>query len=150
MIPNHALRESIINGIILDFNIMDTDEVRQNIQDSINKSIEKHWDSLSLAERCGPGLWDTLHWVAKVADEENKPDVYNTLLWVFLQAHPCKEECRPNLSNNLDNVSYSDTCFKHSFKLHNLVNSKLGKSTETSEAADKQYNIHCDSCYFKI
>lgn len=120
------------------------------VEDSILESIEEVWDESGLAERCGPHLWEYLHWIGKVADNEDNPDLYYNALEVLKEGHPCKDLCRPHLKDNLEKINPDDysSCFEHSYDLHNLVNEQLGKESPTFEEVDLKYDLNCDSCSF--
>lgn len=120
------------------------------IVDGLTEGLEVTDEERLLKEKAGHPMWDTLHYTAKVADKEGKPDIYLKLLDVYKNGHPCVDECRPHLVRNLqmlDPRSY-ESMFDHSIDLHNLVNNQLGKAVYSYEDADKKYDLDCDSCIF--
>lgn len=125
-------------------------QLMKTIYDSIDEAMGETWEDMSLAERCGPGIWDTLAWIAKVADTEEKPELYVRALEIIQEGHPCKEVCRPHIQSNLqtlDPVSYS-SCFEHLHAFHNLVNRQLSKEQFPLYEAISKYDLDCDSCIF--
>lgn len=118
---------------------------------AVNKAIKDTDSSNKLAEKAGPSLWATMHWLAKVADNENNQDIYLDYLDILCEGHPCKDVCREHLQENLQIVNpykYS-SMFRHSVDLHNRVNRQLNKPTMTLAEAESIYNLDCDSCNFK-
>jgi hypothetical protein len=95
-------------------------------------------------------MWDVLHRVAKVADEEDDSALYLQLLDVYLRGHPCANECRKHLARNLRIVDPNRyiSMFSHSVDLHNVVNRQLGKPEFSLQDAYDYYGFECDSCIF--
>jgi hypothetical protein len=120
------------------------------ILDSITDVLTQEWEDMALAERAGPSMWETLHWIAKAADAEQKPQVYISQLNIYASAHPCKDVCRPHIRMNLKRLDPSKykSMFKHSVDLHNIVNRQLGKEIYPLRQAEKDYDLECDSCIF--
>lgn len=156
MYLNERLKDNIVESILLslsevrDLNNAPRDEVANIIRDAIDIAVEDTWEDMTLAERCGPGLWDFLHWMAAVADDENKPSLYYKALSVVQEGHPCREICRPHMKSNLQQVDPANfnSAVEHSVTLHNLVNAQLGKTEFSVEDAKKRLDLGCDSCTF--
>lgn len=123
---------------------------RSDISSAIDTATKETWDSMNLAERCGPPLWDFLLWMAAVADNENKPDLYLRALELVEEGHPCKDVCRPHIRDNLEIVRVEDydSSVDHCIDFHNLVNEQLGKPQYPEERAKEKVNLGCDSCTF--
>ena len=126
------------------------DIIYDTISDTVANTMQDEWDKMQLQERCGPSMWCTLHWIAKVADNEDKPYLYINLLKVYEEGHPCKDICRPHLVKNLAllDVNKYSSMERHSIDLHNLVNRQLGKEYYPVDKAMQDYNLDCDSCTF--
>lgn len=104
----------------------------------------------TLAQKSGPPIWESLHWFAKVADNENKPYLYHRLLDIVEEGLPCKDTCRPHIPQNLSIIDPNDysSAFQHSVDFHNLINRQLGKPLLSRKDADIKYNLDCNSCIF--
>lgn len=116
----------------------------------LNQDIKNFEDSLNVPEQSGPSIWDFLHWMGKVADDENNPSVYIDALAVVSKGHPCANMCRKHLVQNLRDLPLDNytSMFKHSYDLHNLVNRQLGKRNFSFQQAKKIYDVDCESCVF--
>lgn len=154
---NQKLRDNIDTAIadtiqsIQGLSITTKNSITDKILLSIDKAIEETDISNKLAEKVGPSLWGTMHWLGKVADSENKKDIYLDYLDILCEGHPCKDVCREHLQSNLQVINpykYS-SMFKHSIDLHNRVNRQLGKPVMTIAEAEAMYNLDCDTCNFK-
>lgn len=152
MFINKKLKDNIITSILnrISYASSESDSIESLLEQSIDEAMEETWDDMSLAERCGPGIWDFLSWIARVADNEGKPDLYIKALEVVQEGHPCKEICRPHVEKNLimiDSMTY-DSCFEHLHAFHNIVNQQLGKEQFPMYKAISKYDLDCDSCIF--
>lgn len=118
-----------------------------NVMDALNKSDEETWNSLNIAERCGPILWGFLHYMGAVADKENNQDLYYKALNILAEGHPC-EECRSHIIDNLRKINPNKytSCLDHSIDFHNLVNKMLKKINFDKEKAKQIYTLECSSC----
>lgn len=140
MFINDKLKENIANSL----------SCEEDVSDIIDYAMETTWKDMTLAERCGPPIWDTLLWIAAVADDEENPQLYRRMLSVIEDGHPCKDKCRPHLRSNLQIVNLDDysSCLNHCIDLHNLVNRQLGKAQYSPLKAKEKVDLGCDSCTF--
>lgn len=132
----------------LNLTMNETKIITNVIAKAIIASTKLTISEMDVAERAGPCLWGTIHWLALVADKEKKKQLYINLLGVLLEGHPCKELCRPHMKRNLQliNINNYASCFEHSVDIHNLVNKQLQKPTITQEEARIFYNLDCAAC----
>lgn len=130
--------------------LQEKDIIYNHIMDGLDMDIANYENSLSLAEKCGPPLWLSLHWFAKIADAEKDPSIYTTALNLLARAHPCANVCRKHLVANLKllPVSSYTSAMDHSIDLHNLVNTQLGKPQFPRRQAYAIYDPDCDTCVF--
>lgn len=126
------------------------DKIMDSVADAIDTAIAQNEEDMKIAEKAGPPMWHTLHWIAQVADNESRPELYRALLNIYLQAHPCKDVCRAHLRKNLTlcNINSYASCFEHSVALHNRVNAQLGKPQFSKIQAMEEYSLDCDTCIF--
>ena len=153
MFMNNKLKDNIVLSIerkLPYIHGVSREALMSAIQDGINEAVGETWSNMSLAERCGPSIWDFLSWIAKVADNEGKPDLYYNALELVQEGHPCKEVCRPHIAENLRIVNPMNypTCFEHVHAFHNLVNKQIGKPQYPLYKATSRYDLDCDSCIF--
>jgi hypothetical protein len=132
---------------------LDTNDKRviyTEVMGGLDQDIKIFEDDLTIPEQSGPSLWDFLHWMGKVADEEKNPSVYRDAISVLERGHPCASMCRKHLVDNMKLLPISGytSMFLHSFDLHNLVNKQLGKRNFSLQQAKKMYDIDCVSCVF--
>lgn len=125
--------------------------IYNHIMDGLDMDISNYENNLSLAEKAGPGLWQHLHWMGRMADIEKDPSIYTTALSLLLRAHPCASVCRKHLDTNLKLLPTSSyaSMMDHSIDLHNLVNSQLGKPQFSRREAYNIYDPDCDTCVFE-
>jgi hypothetical protein len=130
--------------------IQEKDVIYNHVMEGLDIDISKFEKTLSIPEQSGPPLWDFLHWMGKVADAENNPSVYMDALSVISRGHPCAKVCRKHLVDNLRILPTSNytSMFRHSYDLHNLVNTQLGKRTYPYKDAMITYDVDCDTCTF--
>lgn len=145
MFLNQKLRDNIVNSLV-DQGHLSHDEIESVIDNAITES----WEEMTLAERCGPGLWEFIHWMAAVSDNEDKPHLYEQALALVQEGHPCKDICRPHMRENLRQVDLRDyeSAISHSHALHNLVNQQLSKDQYPLIDLEKKLDLGCDSCTF--
>lgn len=124
--------------------------VLREIGNGIDSAIDEVYAQRTLKERAGHPMWDTLHYIAKVADDEGNPNLYLSLLEIYLKGHPCSEECRPHLNANIRTINPHNylSMFEHSVDLHNLVNRQLNKKHFSMLQANNKYDLDCDTCIF--
>lgn len=124
--------------------------IYSEIMNGLDMDIKEFEDRLSIPDQSGPSIWDFLHWMGKVADDEKNPDVYLDALSVVERGHPCANVCRKHLIENLKVLPTTNfsSMFRHSYELHNLVNKQLGKRIFPLKQAMSNYNIDCDTCVF--
>lgn len=129
---------------------VDADTLYDILYQSAIEAIDTVENSMTLAEKVGPCIWKDMHYRAKVADREGRPDLYVSYINNLAESHPCLE-CRYHMQQNISKYPPSkySSCFLHSVILHNVVNVMLGKPTMSYEDADQLYNIDCDSCFFR-
>lgn len=153
---NQKLKDNIVSSVlsgilgIQGINPESKRHILQAISTGIDNAVEETWEDMTLAERCGPPLWDYLLWMAAVADNEGKPNLYIRALSLLQEGHPCKDICRPHMKSNLQLVNPKDyaTCVDHCIALHNLVNRQLGKDEFPPLRAKEKVDLGCDSCTF--
>lgn len=156
MYMNQKLKDNIINSIVSGIvgvqgvNPESKRHISQAASNAIDSAMNETWEDMTLAERCGPPLWDYLLWMAAVADNEDKPHLYLRALTILQEGHPCKDICRPHMKSNLQLVNLKDypTCVDHCIALHNLVNRQLGKDEFSPLRAKEKVDLGCDSCTF--
>jgi len=153
---NQKLKDNILSSVLsglTEIQGISSDARRhmsQMVSSAIESSVANTWEEMTLAERCGPPLWDFLLWTAAVADDEDKPHLYTRALSLIQEGHPCKDICRPHMRSNLQQVNPKDypTCTDHCIALHNLVNRQLGKDEYPPVKAKEKVDLGCDSCTF--
>jgi hypothetical protein len=147
-----VIDRSIDNGLdqIIGLDQQERLIVASVISNAIQEGLAAEKEKMQLSEKAGPPMWDTLHWIAKVADTEQKPELYLRLLEIYMRGHPCKDVCRPHIQTNLRNLDPRKfkSMFEHSVKLHNLINKQLGKQQYPLLQARKDFDLDCDSCIF--
>jgi hypothetical protein len=110
----------------------------------------------------GPGIWHTIHTAAAHAKDEEKMVEFDHLLEIIIKTIRCVD-CRKDLqefinknpllpyrtlkSKNGDLVGY----YVWTWKLHNFVNKKLGKSEVNLDTSYEYYagNKVCFSCIYR-
>lgn len=122
----------------------------REIGNAVDSSISSVEASRDLKEKAGHPMWDTLHYIGKVADDEGDRELYLSLLDIYAKGHPCAKECRAHLIANLDLIDPETyiSLFQHSVDLHNLVNRQLRKPEFSLDKANERYDLDCDSCVF--
>jgi len=125
-------------------------EDKEDLFEALDNAEEDAWSSMSLPERSGPPLWETLHWMGAVADKEHNRNLYVRTLNLLMDGHPCKEICRKGMKEDLRVINYRmyDSMLDHSIDLRNYVNRRMKKPEIPYEYMIQRYDLECDSCIF--
>jgi hypothetical protein len=102
----------------------------------------------------GPGVWYTLHTLAKECDNGNTPGLFIKVLKIIVYTFKC-EKCRFHAVNYIKKnqpefliLSNRQPCSYYINQFHNTVNIRLGKPVYTHKESNRLYKTskNCKSC----
>ena len=111
-------------------------------------SEDKMFDSKTI----GPGIWYTLHILAKDCDSNHTPQIFIRILTLLVITFKCKI-CKLHAISYTEKNNPHDliilkkqSCFFYINKFHNTVNLRLKKPVYSLNKSEKIYNSKCNSC----